>query len=313
LADKLHGSYSENLPVSHETASRGYKEMGAMGGLALLRKIILTFIASFGVAVFLTAHALAQEKSIIVASTTSTQDSGLFDYLLPLFTQKTGITVKVLAQGTGQALDTGRRGEADVVFVHAKSAEQKFLAEGEGVKRFGVMYNDFVLIGPKSDPAGIKDMKDVARALKTIKDKAATFISRGDRSGTHLAELMLWNKDVGIDIEKERGPWYTSIGQGMGAALHMAAASNGYVLSDRATWIDLKNKGDLQVLVEGDRRLFNQYGVILVNPAKHPNVNKEFGQAFIDWLVSPDGQKAIANFKINGEQLFYPNADDPYA
>jgi len=284
-----------------------------MGGLALLRKIILTFIASFGVAVFLTAHALAQEKSIIVASTTSTQDSGLFDYLLPLFTQKTGITVKVLAQGTGQALDTGRRGEADVVFVHAKSAEQKFLAEGEGVKRFGVMYNDFVLIGPKSDPAGIKDMKDVARALKTIKDKAATFISRGDRSGTHLAELMLWNKDVGIDIEKERGPWYTSIGQGMGAALYMAAASNGYVLSDRATWIDLKNKGDLQILVEGDRRMFNQYGVILVNPAKHPNVNKEFGQAFIDWLVSPDGQKAIANFKINGEQLFYPNADDPYA
>ena len=279
----------------------------------MLRKIILTFIASFGVAVFLTAHALAQDKSIIVASTTSTQDSGLFDYLLPLFTQKTGITVKVLAQGTGQALDTGRRGEADVVFVHAKWAEQKFLAEGAGVKRFGVMYNDFVLIGPKSDPAGVKDMKDVARALKTVKDKAATFISRGDRSGTHLAELMLWNKDVGIDIEKERGSWYISIDQGMGAALHMAVASNGYVLSDRATWIDLKNNGDLQILVEGDKRLFNQYGVILVNPAKHPNLNKEFGQAFIDWLVSPDGQKAIANYKINGEQLFYPNADDPNA
>ena len=279
----------------------------------MLRKIILTFIASFGVAVFLTAHALAQDKSIIVASTTSTQDSGLFDYLLPLFTQKTGITVKVLAQGTGQALDTGRRGEADVVFVHAKWAEQKFLAEGAGVKRFGVMYNDFVLIGPKSDPAGIKDMKDVARAFKTVKDKAATFISRGDRSGTHLAELMLWNKDVGIDIEKERGSWYISIDQGMGAALHMAVASNGYVLSDRATWIDLKNNGDLQILVEGDKRLFNQYGVILVNPANHPNVNKEFGQAFIDWLVSPDGQKAIANYKINGEQLFYPNADDPNA
>ena len=261
----------------------------------------------------MTAHALAQDKSIIVASTTSTQDSGLFDYLLPLFTQKTCITVKVLAQGTGQALDTGRRGEADVVFVHAKWAEQKFLAEGAGVKRFGVMYNDFVLIGPKSDPAGVKDMKDVARALKTVKDKAATFISRGDRSGTHLAELMLWNKDVGIDIEKERGSWYISIDQGMGAALHMAVASNGYVLSDRATWIDLKNNGDLQILVEGDKRLFNQYGVILVNPAKHPNLNKEFGQAFIDWLVSPDGQKAIANYKINGEQLFYPNADDPNA
>ena len=284
-----------------------------MGGSLLLRKIILTFIASFGVAVFLTAHALAQEKTIIVASTTSTQDSGLFDYLLPLFTQKTGITVKVLAQGTGQALDTGRRGEADVVFVHAKSAEQKFLAEGEGVTRFPVMYNDFVLIGPKSDPAGIKGMNDIAKAFKTIKDKAATFISRGDRSGTHLAELMLWNKDVGIDIEKERGSWYTSIGQGMGAALHMAAASKGYVLSDRGTWISLQNKGDLQILVEGDKRMFNQYGVILVNPAKHANVNKEFGQGFIDWLVSPDGQKAIANFKINGEQLFYPNADDPNA
>ena len=278
----------------------------------MLRKIILTFIASFGVAVFLTAHALAQEKTIIVATTTSTQDSGLFDYLLPLFTQKTGITVKVLAQGTGQALDTGRRGEADVVFVHAKWAEQRFLAEGAGVQ-FGVMYNDFVLVGPKSDPAGIKDMKDVARALKTVKDKAATFISRGDRSGTHLAELMLWNKDVGIDIEKERGSWYTSIGQGMGAALHMAAAGKGYVLSDRGTWISLQNKGDLQILVEGEKRMFNQYGVILVNPAKHPNGKREFGQAFIDWLVSPDGQKAIANFKINGEQLFYPNADDPNA
>ncbi len=177
--------------------------MGTRGSL-LLRKIILTFIASFGVAVFLTAHALAQEKTIIVATTTSTQDSGLFDYLLPLFTQKTGITVKILAQGTGQALDTGRRGEADVVFVHAKSAEQKFLAEGEGVTRFPVMYNDFVLIGPKSDPAGIKGMNDIAKAFKNIKDKAATFISRGDRSGTHLAELVLWNKDVGIDIEKER-------------------------------------------------------------------------------------------------------------
>jgi tungstate transport system substrate-binding protein len=248
-----------------------------------------------------------------VSSTTSTQDSGLFGYILPLFKEKTGIEVKVIAQGTGQALDTGRRGDSDVVFVHAKSAEEKFLAEGEGVKRHPVMYNDFVLIGPKSDPAGIKGIKDVAKALKTIMDKQADFISRGDRSGTHIAELALWNKDAGIDIEKEKGPWYKSIGQGMGAALNTAGASNGYVLSDRGTWLSFKNKGDLQILVEGDKRLFNQYGVTLVNPAKHPNVKKELGQAFIDWLISPEGQKAIASYKINGEQLFYPNASDPSA
>jgi len=283
-----------------------------MGGLALLRKIILTFIASFGVAVFLTAHALAQEKSIIVASTTSTQDSGLFDYLLPLFTQKTGITVKVLAQGTGQALDTGRRGQADVVFVHAKSAEQKFLAEGEGVKRFGVMYNDFVLIGPKSDPAGIKGKTDIVEALKAIKAKAAPFISRGDRSGTHIAELDLW-KAAGIDIAKEKGPWYKEIGQGMGAALNTASASNAYVLSDRGTWISFKNRGDLLIAVEGDKRLFNQYGVMLVNPAKHPHVKKDLGQAFIDWLISDEGQKAIAAYKIDGQQLFFPDANVPGA
>ena len=256
-----------------------------------------------------TPAALAQDKSIVVASTTSTQDSGLFDYLLPLYKQKTGVTVKVISQGTGQALDTGRRGDADVVFVHAKSAEEKFLAEGNGVKRFPVMYNDFVLIGPKSDPAGIKGMKDVGQALKTILAKQATFISRGDKSGTHVAELALW-KASGIDIEKDKGAWYKSIGQGMGAALNTAGAGNGYVLSDRGTWIHFKNKGDLQVLVEGDKRLFNQYGVMLVNPAKHPNVKKELGQQFIDYLISPEGQKDIANYKINGEQLFYPNATD---
>ena len=289
-------------------------ELGTKGAdLLILRKFILAFIAVFGVAVFLTAHALAQGKSIVVASTTSTQDSGLFDYLLPLFTQKTGITVKVLAQGTGQALDTGRRGEADVVFVHAKGAEQRFVAEGDGVKRFPVMYNDFVLIGPKSDPAGIRNLNDVAKAFTAIKDKQATFISRGDRSGTHLAELMIWNKDVGIDIEKDRGPWYISIGQGMDDTLHMAAASNGYVLSDRATWIHFKNKNDLQILVEGDKRMFNQYGVILVNPAKHPQVKQDFGQLFVNWLISPEGQHAIADYKINGEQLFFPNAIDPNA
>jgi len=259
----------------------------------------------------------AQDKSIVVASTTSTQDSGLFDYLLPLYKQKTGVTVKVVAQGTGQALDTGRRGDADVVFVHAKSAELKFLAEGQGVQRYPVMYNDFVLIGPKSDPAGIKGMKDVAKAMQTIKAKQAPFISRGDRSGTHIAELKLW-KDAGIDIEKDLasknlGPWYKAIGQGMGAALNTAGASNAYVLSDRGTWIHFKNKGDLAILVEGDKRMFNQYGVMLVNPAKHPNVKKELGQQFIDYLISPEGQKDIANYKIDGEQLFYPNADDPGA
>ena len=273
----------------------------------------MVMVAAALATAILTTPVCAQDKSIVVSSTTSTQDSGLFGYILPLFKEKTGIDVKVIAQGTGQALDTGRRGDSDVVFVHAKSAEEKFLAEGEGVKRHPVMYNDFVLIGPKSDPAGIKGMKDVAKALTTIKDKQADFISRGDRSGTHIAELALWNKDAGIDIEKEKGPWYKSVGQGMGAALNTAGASNGYVLSDRGTWLSFKNKGDLQILVEGDKRLFNQYGVTLVNPAKHPNVKKELGQAFIDWLISPEGQKAIANYKINGEQLFYPNASDPSA
>jgi len=275
------------------------------------RKMLLACIAVIASA-FLSAQVIAQEKSIVVASTTSTQDSGLFEYLLPIFQQQTGIAVKVIAQGTGQALDTGRRGDADVVFVHAKSAEEKFLAEGQGVKRNPVMYNDFVLIGPKNDPAGIKG-RDVAAALKTIKEKQAPFISRGDRSGTHMAELALWNKDAGIDIDQQKGPWYKSIGQGMGAALNMARASNAYVLSDRGTWLSFKNKGDLQILVEGDKRLFNQYGVILVNPEKHPTVKKELGQQFIDWLLSPEGQKAIANYKVNGEQLFYPNADDPNA
>jgi len=277
--------------------------------LVAVRRVLFVVIAGF--ATLLASQATAQDKSIVVASTTSAQDSGLFDYLLPLFKQKTGITVKVMAQGTGQALDTGRRGDADVVFVHAKFAELTFIAEGEGVRRFPVMYNDFVLIGPKSDPAGIRGIKDVANAFKAIKDKQATFISRGDHSGTHLAELAIWYKDVGINIETERGPWYVSIGQGMNAALFMASASNGYVLSDRGTWIHLKNKGELQILVEGDKRMFNQYAVILVNPKKHPNVKAKLGQLFIDWLVSPEGQKTIANYKIDGEQLFFPNAADP--
>lgn len=254
---------------------------------------------------------LAQDQTIVVASTTSTQDSGLFGYLLPIVKQTTGVEVKVLAQGTGQALDTARRGDADVVFVHARSAEEKFLSEGFGVKRYPVMYNDFVVIGPKDDPAGIKG-KDVAAALQAIKTKGAPFVSRGDRSGTHIAELKLW-KGAGIDIAKDHGPWYKEIGQGMGAALNMASASNSYVLSDRGTWLAFKNRGDLAVLVEGDKRLFNQYGVMLVNPAKHPAVKKEAGQRFIDWMISPEGQGAIAGFKVNGQQLFYPNANDPNA
>jgi len=254
----------------------------------------------------------AQDKSIVVASTTSTEHSGLFSHILPLFKAKTGIDVKVVAQGTGQALDTGRRGDADVVFVHAKPLEEKFIAEGSGVKRFPVMYNDFILVGPKSDPAGIKGMTDIAEALKAIRAKGAPFISRGDRSGTHVAELELW-KAAGIDIGKDKGPWYKEIGQGMGAALNMGSAADAYVLTDRGTWLSFKNRGDLDILLAGDKRLFNQYGVIMVNPEKHAHVKKDFGQAFIDWLVSPEGQKAIADYKINGQQLFFPNATVPGA
>jgi tungstate transport system substrate-binding protein len=278
--------------------------------LGSLRILATIAFATLG-AQALTLQARAEDQSIVVASTTSTQDSGLFGYLLPIVKQKTGVDVKVLAQGTGQALDTARRGDADVVFVHAKSAEEKFLAEGFGVKRYPVMYNDFVIVGPKEDPAGVKG-KDVVTALQAIKAKAAPFVSRGDHSGTHIAELKLW-KDAGIDIGHDRGSWYKEIGQGMGAALNMASASNAYVLSDRGTWLAFHNRGDLTVLVEGDKRLFNQYGVMLVNPAKHPQVKKDAGQRFIDFLISPEGQNAIAGYKINGQQLFYPDANDPNA
>jgi len=271
----------------------------------LTRRLIIAATAGFVFA----GHAVAQEKSIVVASTTSTQDSGLFGHILPMFKAKTGIDVKVVAQGTGQALDTARRGDADVVFVHAKLAEEKFLSEGFGVKRYPVMYNDFILIGPKGDPAGIKGSKDIVAALGAIKAKGADFISRGDKSGTHQAELNLW-KVAGIDIAKDKGPWYKEIGQGMGAALNTASASNAYVLADRGTWLSFKNRGDLAIAVEGDKRLFNQYGVMLVNPEKHPSGKKDLGQQLIDWLVSSEGQKAIADYKINGEQLFYPNAND---
>jgi tungstate transport system substrate-binding protein len=249
------------------------------------------------------------QNFITVASTTSTEQSGLFKHLLPAYEKKTGVQVRVVALGTGQALDMGKRGDADVVFVHAKSAEEKFIADGYGVKRLPVMYNDFVLIGPKSDPAKVAGGKDILEALRKVKGAAAPFVSRGDRSGTHMAELALW-KSSGIEIEKEKGPWYRDTGQGMGPALNTASSMNGYILADRGTWISFKNRGDLAILVEGDRRLFNQYGVILVNPEKHPHIKKEMGQAFIDWVVSSEGQKAIADYKIGGEQLFFPNAND---
>jgi len=252
--------------------------------------------------------AQAQDRFITVASTTSTEQSGLFGAILPVFQKKTGIQVRVVALGTGQALDLARRGDADVVFVHAKSAEEKFLAEGHGVKRHPVMYNDFVLIGPKNDPAKIAGGKDILAALKKIQAGQAAFVSRGDKSGTHMAELALW-KAAGIALDQAKGPWYRDTGQGMGPALNTAASMNAYVLADRGTWLAFRNRGDLAVLVEGDKRLFNQYGVILVSPDRHPTVKKDLGQAFVDWLVSPEGQQAIADYKIGGEQLFFPNAD----
>jgi tungstate transport system substrate-binding protein len=254
----------------------------------------------------------AEDRVIVVASTTSTQDSGLFEYLLPIFKKRSGITVKVIALGTGQALDVGRRGDADVVFVHAKSEEVKFVAQGESLNRYPVMYNDFVLVGPRSDPAHIAGETNVAKAPEAIKDLGATFISRGDRSGTHLAELALW-KDANIDVEHSAYAWYKAVGQGMGATLNVASASEAYTLSDRATWIHFKNKGTLQIDVAGDAHLYNQYGVMLVNPIKHPTVKKEWGQAFLDYLISPAGQRDIASYRIEDQQLFFPNADVPGA
>jgi tungstate transport system substrate-binding protein len=276
-----------------------------------LRKAGLVCIATLGIVAG--GSASAQDKAIVLASPISTYHSGLFAHLLPLFTAKTGITVMVQPQETPQMLDAARRGEADVVFAHTKFSELRFVAEGFGVARLPVMYNDYVLIGPKTDPAGIKGNDDIASALRTIMNMQCSFVSRGDRSTTHLTELRLWNRDTGIDIEQQHGTWYKTTGVGMYATLEAAVATNSYVLSDRGTWLTNNNKGDLQILVEGDRRMFNQYAVMLVNPDRHPNVRKEFGQAFIDWLVSEEGQKAIADFKINGESMFYPNAHDPNA
>ncbi|MBI1944006.1 MAG: extracellular solute-binding protein [Betaproteobacteria bacterium] len=261
--------------------------------------LALLFVISFAVE--------GQERFITVASTTSTEQSGLFKHLLPIFENRTGIQVRVVALGTGQSLDMGKRGDADVVFVHAQGLEEKFAAEGYGVKRFEVMYNDFVLVGPKSDPAKISGTKDIVAALQKIRAARAPFASRGDRSGTHFAELELW-KIAGVDIAKDRGPWYRDTGSGMGPTLNTASAMSAYALTDRGTWLSFRNRGPLVVSVEGDKRLFNQYGVILVNPARHPHVKRDMGQAFIDWVVSPEGQDAIAAYKIGGEQLFFPNA-----
>jgi len=278
----------------------------------MLNHRYLIAAAALGAVVLAAPASQAQDKSIVVASTTSTRDSGLFGYLLPKFEKKTGIKVKVVAQGTGKALDTGRRCDADVLWVHAKAAEMKFIKDGYGVKRYPVMYNDFVVVGPKSDPAGIKGMKDVGKAMTTIMNKKADFISRGDNSGTNKAELRIW-KASGIDIGKQKGPWYKAIGQGMGATLNTASASNAYTLTDRATWIHFKNKGNLVIEVQGDPRLFNQYGVFLVNPKKCPHVKADLGRQFIHYLTSPEGQKVIASYKVSGQQLFTPDANKPGA
>jgi len=268
-----------------------------------LNKISSVVIAAI---VLFSSSAFAQEKSIVLSSTTSTEQSGLFGFILPIFKMKTGIDVKVVAVGTGQALDIGRRGDADVVFVHDKPAEEKFVSEGYATKRVEVMYNDFVLVGPKADPAKIGGGKDIKAAFQKIATAQVPFVSRGDKSGTHAAELRYW-KDAAIIV----GPstWYKETGSGMGPALNTASAMNGYVLADRATWLSFKNRGDLTILVQGDPKLFNQYGVMLVNPAKFSHVKKAEGQAFIDWITSKNGQDVIASYQIGGEQLFFPNAN----
>jgi tungstate transport system substrate-binding protein len=269
-----------------------------------MKKLISNLFLSAILFISAQGFVYAQEKSIVVSSTTSTEQSGLFGFILPIFKMKTGIDVKVVAVGTGQALDIGRRGDADVVFVHDKPAEELFVQEGYSTKRNEVMYNDFVLIGPKADPAKVGGGKDIQVAFQKISAAQAPFVSRGDKSGTHAAELRYW-KGAGIS---PTGAWYKETGSGMGPALNTASAMNGYILADRATWLSFKNRGDLTILVQGDPKLFNQYGVMLVNPAKFPHVKKAEGQAFIDWLISKNGQDVIASYQIGGEQLFFPNA-----
>ena len=273
------------------------KKYSTLGSAALL---------AFGLLMGSGPAASQAQKNILVSSTTSTEQSGLFGHILPVFTNKTGIAVKVVAVGTGQALDIGRRGDADVVFVHDKAAEELFISQGFSDKRQEVMFNDFVLLGPKSDPANIAGGKDIQAALKKIADSKSTFVSRGDKSGTHAAELRYW-KGAGVTVNSTL-PWYKETGSGMGPALNTASGMNGYILSDRGTWLSFKNRGDLTILVQGDPKLFNQYGVMLVSPEKFPTVKKAEGQAFINWLVSKEGQDTIASYKVGGEQLFFPNA-----
>jgi len=274
-----------------------------------MKRIFMSVLAGVALALTMAANpAAAQDESIIVQSTTSTQNSGLYDHILPMFQQKTGIQVNVVAVGTGQALENGRRGDGDVLLVHAKPAEEKFVAEGYGVQRHDVMYNDFVIVGPASDPAGVKGMDDAPAALGKIADEEAIFASRGDDSGTHKKEISLWDA-AGVDPSEASGTWYRETGSGMGATLNAGIGMDAYVMTDRATWISFGNKANHEILVEGDEALFNQYGIIMVNPEKHPNVNVEVAQTFIDWILSDEGQNAIASFKVEGEQLFTPNAD----
>lgn len=273
----------------------------------MLRRNFLGLAATFAMAFGLSAPVSAQDKFIVVQSTTSTQNSGLFEHMLPIFTEKTGVEVRVVAVGTGQAIKNAANGDGDVLFVHAKAAEEKFIADGDGVKRFDVMYNDFVIVGPPSDPAGVAGSSDVVAALQKIAAAEAPFASRGDDSGTHKAERALW-KQAGVDVAAASGGWYRETGSGMGATLNTGTAMGAYILTDRATWISFGNKGDYQIAVEGDQKLFNQYGIMLVNPAKHPNVKTDLGQQFVDWVISEEGQAAIASYKIDGQQLFFPNA-----
>jgi tungstate transport system substrate-binding protein len=271
----------------------------------MLRRLVLATLLSL---TLLPGAVRAEDKFIIVQSTTSTEQSGLFGHLLPLFRDKTGIEVRVVAVGTGQAIKNARNGDGDVLFVHSKPDEEKFVADGQGVKRFDVMYNDFVIVGPTSDPAGVKGKSDAVAALQKIAAARAPFASRGDDSGTHKSEQKLW-QEAGVDAKAASGTWYRETGSGMGPTLNTAAGMSAYTLTDRGTWLSFKNRGELEIAVEGDKRLFNQYGVILVNPVKHPNVKADLGQQFVDWLISPEGQQAIASFKIDGEQLFFPNAN----
>ncbi|TYC75632.1 extracellular solute-binding protein [Stappia sp. BW2] len=274
----------------------------------MIRRAFLALAAAVLTTVFVGQPSFAEDKFIVVQSTTSTQNSGLFDYLLPIFKEKTGIEVRVVAVGTGQAIKNAANGDGDVLFVHSKPSEEKFVADGLGVSRSDVMYNDFVIVGPADDPAGVAGSEDVVASLKKIAEAKAPFASRGDDSGTHKAERRLW-KAAGIDPTEGSGDWYRETGSGMGATLNTGTGMGAYVMTDRATWISFGNKGDYKVAVEGDPILFNQYGVILVNPEVHTHVKADLGQEFIDWVLSKEGQQAIADYKVDGQQLFFPNAD----